>query len=71
MYAANRALLLTSSLVTTCLLIPSSEAMADVTGSGYGMMGHGGMYGLGWMWVPWLLVVVLGVALVASMFRRR
>lgn len=71
MRIANRIALLTPPLVTTSLSMLSSEAMADVTGPGYGMMNHGSMYGFGWMWVPWLLVVVLGAAVVASMFRRR
>jgi hypothetical protein len=71
MYAANRVSQLFAFLAPIFLLMLSSDAMADITGPGYGMMNHGSMYGFGWMWIPWLLVVVLGVGLVASLFRRR
>jgi hypothetical protein len=71
MHIANRIALLTPPLVATSLSMLSSDAVADIAGPGYGMMGHGIMYGFGWMWVPWLLVAVLGAAVVASMFRRR
>ena len=36
-----------------------------------GMMGSGSMGGISWMWLPTLLVVVLGAALFSAIFGKK
>lgn len=38
---------------------------------GGGMSGHGAMAGIGWMWIPTVLMVGLGSLLVWAIFRKK
>ena len=49
-------------VVALLLLLFGGGMMTGTTMSG-GMMGSGSMAGFSWMWLPTLLVVVLGVVL--------
>jgi hypothetical protein len=61
--------------VVPALLMPVSDAMADNTPMGGGMMDNGNtyghMYGFNSAWLIGLVVVVLGVVLVAVLRKRR
>ncbi len=52
-------------IVVVLFLLFGGGAMTGATMSG-GMMGSGSMGGISWMWLPTLLVVVLGVALFSA-----
>jgi len=56
------ALVIAIAVVALLLLVFGGGMMTGTTMSG-GMMGSGSMGGISWMWLPTLLVVVLGVAL--------
>jgi len=51
--------------VVSSLLIPIKAAIADATNVSGGMMGNEHWYGTGGVWMPALIVVVLGVVLFA------
>ncbi len=52
------------------LLLLGGGAMTGATMSG-GMMGSGTMGGIGWMWIPTLLILVLGVLLALLIFAKK
>ncbi len=52
------------------LLLLGGGAMTGTTMSG-GMMGSGTMGGIGWMWIPTLLVLGLGVLLARVVFAQK
>jgi len=52
------------------LLFLGGGMMTGTTMSG-GMMGSGSMGGISWMWLPTLLVVVLGFVLVSVIFGKK
>ena len=56
------ALVIAFAVVALLLLLFGGGMMSGTTMSG-GMMGNGAMAGISWMWLPILLVVVLGVVL--------
>ncbi len=59
-------------LVVVVALVVLFGSGAMTTGRmGGGMMGTTWMGGLGWMWIPALLVVGLGVLLALSIFRKK
>ena len=62
--ASKTALLIAFVVAALLLLVFGGGMMTGTTMSG-GMMGSGSMGGIGisWMWLPTLLVVVLGIAL--------
>ncbi|MCC6208304.1 MAG: hypothetical protein IT488_09145 [Gammaproteobacteria bacterium] len=63
MTATNKtALVIAFAVVLALLLLLGGGAMTGTTMSG-GMMGSGTMGGIGWMWIPTLLVLGLGVLL--------
>jgi len=45
--------------------------MATGTSMSGGMMGSGSMGGIRWMWLPTLLVVVLGIVLFSFIFGKK
>lgn len=53
-------------VVAALLLLLFGGGMASGTMFSGGMMGSGSMGGISWMWLPTLLVVVLGVALFSA-----
>lgn len=56
--------------VASLMLMPVSGAMADSTSMNGGMMGNGNWYGTGGVWLPALLIVVLGAVLYAVLRRK-
>lgn len=62
---------LVRTLGIACLmLMPISGAMADSTPMNGGMMGNGNWYGNGGVWLPALVVIVLGAVLFAVLRRK-
>jgi len=57
-------------LVVPMMLIPISDAMADGTPMNGGMMGNGNWYGSGGVWLPALVIIVLGVVLFAVLRKK-
>jgi len=62
---SKTALIIAFAIVAVLLLLFGGGTMTGTTMSG-GMMGSGSMGGISWMWLPTLLVVVLGVALFSA-----
>lgn len=63
MDASTRTALVIAFAVVALLLLLFGGGMMSGTIMSGGMMGSGSMGGFSWMWLPTLLVVVLGVAL--------
>lgn len=63
MDATTRTVLVIAFAVAAVLLVFFGGGMATGTMMSGGMMGGGSMGGVSWMWLPILLVVVIGVAL--------
>jgi len=59
----NSVLVRTLGVVSLILML--SCAMADQTPMNGGMMGNGNWYGTGGVWLPALVIIVLGVVLFA------
>ena len=66
------ALVIAIAVVALLLLVFGGGMMTGTTMSG-GMMGSGSMGGIGisWMWLPTLLVIVLGVVLFSVLFGKK
>lgn len=64
------ALAIAFAAVVVLLLLFGGGAMTGGTMSG-GMMGNGAMGGIGWMWIPTLLVLGLGVLLAWIIFGQK
>jgi hypothetical protein len=62
----SKAALITALAVIALLLLLFGGGMATGTMLSGGMMGSGSMGGISWMWLPTLLVVLLGVALLPA-----
>jgi len=58
------------AVVALLLLLFGGGMMTGTTMSG-GMMGSGSMAGFSWMWLPTLLVIVLGVVLFSVLFGKK
>jgi hypothetical protein len=58
-------------VVVALLLLFFGGAMTTGTIMSGGMMGSGSMGGINWMWLPTLLVVVLGVVLFSVIFGKK
>ena len=56
--------------VVSLMLIPVSGAMADRTPMNGGMMENGNWYGTGGVWLPALVIIVLGIVLFAVLRRK-
>ncbi len=63
MDATTRTSLVIAFAAVALLLLLFGGGMATGTMMSGGLMGSGSMGGISWMWLPTLLVVVLGVAL--------
>ncbi|MBI3545667.1 MAG: hypothetical protein HY081_03610 [Gammaproteobacteria bacterium] len=71
MNATNKtALVIALAIAVVLLLLFGGGAMTGGTLSG-GMMGNGAMGGIGWMWIPTLLVLGLGVLLAWAIFGQK
>ncbi len=66
MNATGKTALVIAFAVVALLLLLFGGGMTTGTVMSGGMMGSGSMGGISWMWVPILLVVVLGVALFSA-----
>jgi hypothetical protein len=64
------ALVIAFVVVAVLLLLFGGGMMTGTTLSG-GMMGSESMGGISWMWLPTLLVVVLGVVLFSIIFGKK
>lgn len=71
MDSTPRTALVIALVVVAFLLLFFGGGMATGTMFSGEMMGSGSMGGSGWMWLPTLLVAVLGVALFAALFNRK
>jgi hypothetical protein len=63
MDATSKTALVIAFVVIALLLLIFGGGMTTGTIMSGGMMGSGSMGGISWMWLPTLLVVVLGVVL--------
>jgi hypothetical protein len=63
MDATTKTVLVIAFVVVALLLLLFGGGMATGTMFSGGMMGSGSMGGISWMWLPTLLVIVLGVVL--------
>ena len=66
----SKSALVLAIIVAALLLLFGGGMMTGTTMSG-GMMGNGSMGGISWMWLPTLLVVILGVVLFSVLFRKK
>jgi hypothetical protein len=64
------ALVIAFAVVVVLLLLFGGGTMTGATLSG-GMMGSGAMGGVSWMWLPAVLVVVLGGVLFSVIFSKK
>ena len=64
------ALVIAFAIVVILLLLFGGGTMTGATLSG-GMMGNGAMGGIGWMWIPTLRVLGLGVLLAWVIFGQK
>ena len=67
MDASSKTALVVAFAVVALLLLLFGGGMTTGTIMSGGMMGSGSMGGISWMWLPTVLVVVLGVALFSFM----
>lgn len=56
--------------IASLMLMPVGGAMADSTPMNGGMMGNGNWYSSGGVWLPALVVIVLGVVLFAVLRKK-
>jgi len=71
MDAATKSALVIAFVVAALLLLFLGGGMMTGTTMIGGMMGSGSMRGFSWMWLPTLLVVVLGVVLFSVIFGKK
>jgi len=71
MDATTRTALVIAFAVVALLLLLFGGGMTTGTIMSGGMMGSGSMGGISWMWVPTLLVVVLGGVLFSVLFGKK
>jgi hypothetical protein len=67
MDASSRTALIIAFAAVALLLLLFGSGMTTGTIMSGGMMGSGSMGGVSWMWLPTVLVVVLGVALFSAL----
>jgi hypothetical protein len=68
---ATKTVLVIAFIVAAALLLLFGGGMGTGTMMGGGMMGSASVGGIGWMWLPALLVVILGVVLFAVFFGKK
>jgi len=68
---ASKTGLMIAFAVSAVLLLIFGGGMATGTMMSGGMMGSGSMGGVSWMWLPTLLVVVIGAVLFSALFGKK
>ena len=68
MDGTSKTALIIAFIAAALLLLLFGGGMMTGTIISGGMMGNGSMGGINWMWLPILLVVVLGVVLFSAIF---
>ncbi len=71
MDATSKTALVIAFVVAALLLLLFGGGMATGTMMSGGMMGSGSMGGISWMWLPTLLIVVLGAVLFSVIFGKK
>ena len=71
MDAVSRTALVIAFVVVALLLLLFGGGMMTGTTMSGGMMGSGSMGGISWMWLPTLLIVVLGAVLFPVIFGKK
>lgn len=71
MNSSTKTALVIAFVVAVLLLLLFGGSMATGTMMSGGMMGNGNMGGFSWMWIPTLLVFVLGVVLFSVIFGKK
>ncbi len=71
METASKTALVIAMVAVALLLLLSGGGMATGTMMSGGIMGSGGAGGIIWIWLPALLVIVLGVVLVPAISGKR
>jgi hypothetical protein len=71
MNAASKTALVVAFAVAAALLLLFGGGMETGTMMNGSLMGNGSMAGFGWMWIPSVVVVVPGVVLVSSIYRKK
>ena len=71
MDATPKTALVIAFVVVALLLLLFGGGMVTGTMMTGGMMGSGRMGGISWMWLPTLLVVVLGIVLFSVIFGKK
>lgn len=71
MDASTRTALVIAFAVVALLLLLFGGGMTTGTIMSGGMMGSGSMGGISWMWLPTVLVVVLGVVLFSAISAKK
>ncbi len=71
MEATNKTSLVIAFVVAALLLFFFGGGMATGTMMSGGMMGSGSMGGISWMWLPTLLVAIIGAVLFSVIFGKK
>ena len=71
MESSTKTALVIAFIVIALLLLLFGGGMATGTMMSGGMMGSGSMGGFSWMWLPTLLVVVLGIVIFSVLFGKK
>ena len=71
MNATSKTALVVAFAVAAALLLLFGGGMETGTMMNGSLMGNGSMAGFSWMWIPSVVVVVLGVVLVSSIYRKK
>ena len=71
MDATTKTALVIAFVVVAVLLLFFGGGMATGTMMSGGMMGSGSMGGISWLWLPTVLVVVLGIVLFSVLFGKK
>ena len=71
MDATTKTALVIAFVVVALLLLLFGGGMMTGTMMSGGMMGSGSMGGFNWMWLPTLLVVVIGIVLFSVIFGKK
>ena len=71
MDATNKTPLVIAIVIAAFLLLLFGGGMTTGTMMSGGYMGSGSMGGVSWMWLPTLLIVVLGVALYSAVAAKK
>ena len=71
MDATTKTVLVIAFVIAAVLLLLFGGGMGTGNMMGGGMMGSASVGGFGWMWLPALLVVILGVVLFSVLFGKK